>query len=199
MSLSGLKTHGITRETVKNFIIDAGAVYYFSDEDYNTPENWKIMGATRGGNSFTIEQEIRAMEVDGAMGKVKGMDRIINVIPTIVANFIEMSPDQFLRALPGASAVDFPNEDSTHRKITRALEIALSDYIDNIALVGRVNGSTQPFIGIIKNGLAEGNMEITTTHKDESVLAITFQGRFDPDALEEEPWEILYPKQGIDY
>jgi len=195
MALADLKTHGVTTRTVENFIIDAGAVYYFDDEDYNNPENWSLMGATRGGNSFTVNQEIRAMEVDGAMGKVEGMDRLITVIPIIVANFVEINAEQFLRALPGASAVDFPAESSTHKRITRALEIALSDYIDNIALVGRVNGTNEPFVGIIKNALAEGDMGITTAHKDESVLAVTFQGRFDADDLDTEPWDILHPKE----
>ena len=194
MTYGNLKTHGITTETVKNFIVDAGAVYYFNDADKETPSSWNLMGATRDGNSYTVEQEIRYMEVDGVKGELKGNKRIINVIPQLTANFIEMSAERFADALPGSTIVDFPTIDSTHDQITRSLEIALSDYMDNIALVGEVHGKDQPIICIIKNGLASGNLEISTADDDEAGLSITFNGHFGVSDLSTEPWEVLYPK-----
>ena len=194
MTYGNLKTHGITTETVKNFIVDAGAVYYFNDADKETPSSWNLMGATRDGNSYTVEQEIKYMEVDGVKGELKGNKRIISVIPQLTANFVEMSANRFAEALPGSTITDFPTTDSTHDQIIRSLEIALPDYMDNIALVGEVHGKDQPIICIIKNGLASGNLEISTADDDEAGLSITFGGNFDIDDLETEPWEVLYPK-----
>lgn len=194
MSLQTLARHGITSQTVENFIIDAGAVYFFNTVDKETPANWSLLGATRDGNSFSVEQDVREMPIDGVKGPLKGARRIIRVMPQIVANLIEMSTASFLRALPGADAADWPTVSPTHDQITRALEIALADYIENLALVGTVNGRDEPFVGIIKNGLADQNLEISTSPNDESGLAVTFTGHFDPSDVEEEPWEILYPK-----
>ena len=44
--------HGVTTETVKRLFVDAGAVYV----NYDEPDE-RLLGATRGGNTFTIEQE----------------------------------------------------------------------------------------------------------------------------------------------
>lgn len=194
MTYGNLKTHGITSETVENFLVDAGAVYYFDDGDKENPDNWTLMGATRDGNNYTVEQEIKYMEVDGVKGELKGNKRIISVMPQLTANFVEMSSERFADALPGSSVADFPDADSTHDQITRSLQIALTDYIDNIALVGEVHGKDQPIVCIINNALASDNLGIDTADGDEAGLSITFSGHFNTADLETEPWEVLYPK-----
>lgn len=189
-----MKTNGITTETYENFLVDAGAVYAFDDEtEVSDLSDSDIIGATRDGNSFTIEQDIRTMEVDGAKGPVKGSRRIVGINAQITANIIEMGSDKFQLALPGSSSEEYPDTEATHDKITRDLQIALEDY-KNIALVGEIHGNDEPFIGVIKNGLSDDNIEISTADDDEAGLAITFTAHFDPEDLDTEPWEIYYPK-----
>ncbi|MCK8826408.1 hypothetical protein MWH25_01425 [Natroniella acetigena] len=195
MSLTGLKRHGISKETYKNFLIDAGAVYAFDDEtDIENLTDEDILGATRDGNSFTIEQEFREMEVDGAKGPVKGSRRIINVMVQLTANIIQMSTDNFLKALPGASAEDHPDTDATHDKISRKIGDAL-EYVGRLALVGTIHQTDEPIICVLKNGLHDDNFSIETSEDDEATLELNFTGHFDPENLDEEPWEIHYPKE----
>lgn len=183
------RKHGITTNTYKKLVIDSGAVY----KNYGLAGE-TLLGATRGGNTFTIEQEIRQMEVDGAKGPVKGDKRIIRVSPQIKANFIEISKDILQLALPGADVANFPSTgDKTHDEVTRALQIALGDYVDNIAIVGECAGSTGAVVCGIKNALANGNLELGFADGDESVIAITFTGHFDTSDLDAEPWFIRYP------
>lgn len=179
------KYHGITTETVKRLFVDAGAVYLNYDE---TDE--RLLGATRGGNTFTIEQEVREIEIDGARGPVKGLRRVVSVRAQIVANLLEMTTENLKAALAGATV----EENGTHDIITRKLTIKDSDYLKNVALVGEISGSQEPVICIVKNALSDGNFSVNTADKDEAGLEVTFTGHFDPENLDEEPWEIRFPK-----
>ncbi|MHA1302194.1 MAG: hypothetical protein ACTSPI_00640 [Candidatus Heimdallarchaeaceae archaeon] len=181
--------HGVTTETVKRFLIDAGAVYLNYDE-----ADERLLGATRGGNSFVIEQDVKEMEMDGAKGPVKGARRIIEVRARITANLLELTADNIQKALAGSAAEDYPSaEGKTHDKITRVRDISDSDYLTNVALVGRISGSDNNFIGIVKNALAVENFELTTEPREEGVIEVTFEAHFDPSDLDSEPWEIYFP------
>lgn len=184
------RKHGITTNTYKKFIIDSGAVY----KNYGLGGE-TLLGATRGGSTFRIEQEIRTMEVDGAKGDVKGDKRIIKVRPVLEVNFIEISTDLIKLALPGADSADYPaTQGKTHDRIYRALDLATSDYIDNIAIVGECTGSsTNAIVCGINNVLANGNFEMAFAENDESVLKLTFTGHFVPTDLDTEPWFIRFP------
>jgi hypothetical protein len=81
--------------------------------------------------------------------------------------------------------------DHTTIKVER--EIALSDYITNVAIVGNVSGKTKPVICIVKNALADAGFSLATAPRDEAVPAIVFTGHYDPSYLDKEPWEIRWP------
>ena len=184
-----VQTHGITTETVKRFILDAGAVYLNLGEASEV-----LLGATRGGNVFLVEQNIRTMEVDGARGPVKGARRIIAVRARITANLLEIDADALVKILPGSAKTDYPSaEAKTHDSIKRIRDIIDGDYLTNVAIVGKISGADEDFIGIVKEALSDENMELTTADKEEGVIAVTFTGHFDPANLSEEPWEIRFP------
>lgn len=197
--MKDLKTTGVTKETIENMLVDAGAVYFVDEDnggDIEDPDTWEIFGATRGGNEFTVEQEFRSPEVDGISGdNIKGMKRIINVVPQITANLLEITNDVFEKAFPGVDIEDYPNgEDPTHDWITREGRIELSDYIDYVVLVGEKQGSDYPVACYIENGLQDENIEISTEDEDESVIPLTFTGHYEFEDPEKEPWGILNPK-----
>lgn len=182
--------HGITNETYKRFVVDAGAVY----KNYGETDE-ALIGATRDGNTFTIEQEIKEIAVDGQKGPVKGLRRVTRVVARITANFVEFTTDILKLALPGSTVEDYPEEEPTHDEIKRALQIALSDYCDNIALVGNKSGTDEPIICGIKNALADGNFEVSEADGEEATISIQFTAHFDPENLDEEPWFIRNPKE----
>jgi hypothetical protein len=106
-----------------------------------------------------------------------------------------MTSENFKLALAGTESTAYPDATaSTHDSLTRTRDIIDADYITNLALVGRISGSNENIICICKNALADGNLELGAEDKEESVLELEFTGHFDPEKLDEEPWEIRYPK-----
>jgi len=222
-SLGAVKRTGLGEETTQRFIIDSGAVYVFSDLESLTgdlsegipmdPDDWNDnrLGATSGGNSFTVEQEFREIEIDGVPGQTKGGRRKVNVVPTLTANIIEMSTDNFKYAFPGADAIDWPagedleeGDDPSHDLITRTCDIELADYVDLVALAGTLSGYShcedndaigEPVIFLIKNGLSDQSITIDTNDDDEVVFELQFTGHYDWEDLITEPWKILFPKE----
>jgi len=96
----GVKT-GITAETPDRIFIDAGAVYL----NYGLV-NERLLGATRGGNEFNLNRVVKNIEVDGLKGAVKGMKRVTEVNPQITANLIELTVENLIAAIAGASQSD---------------------------------------------------------------------------------------------
>ena len=183
------KTKGITPSSPQRFLVDAGAVWL----DYGLPTE-RLLGATRGGNVFSITQNIREMPMDGARGPVKGAERIIESKATLVANLIEITADNIVLMIPAAKKTDYPSSiGKTHDSITRDADIVDANYITNIALVGKVQGALEDFIGLLYNALPTSNVDFKTVDKDEAVVAVTFTAHFDPNDMDTEPWEIRSP------
>ncbi len=222
--LAALKRSGLGEETTQRFIIDAGAVYAFKDVDEidasklskgipMDPDVWDEarIGATSGGNTFEVEQEFREIEIDGITGQVKGAKRKIMVVPTLTANIIEMSTENFQMAFPGADVEDWPDvgdidgeDEVSHDLITRTCDIELADYVDLVALVGTLSGFShckdndligEPVIFMVKNGLSDQTITIETNDEDEVVFELQFTGHYDWEDLITEPWKILFPKR----
>lgn len=188
--MPALKRNGIRKETVDYFLVDAGAVYLNLGE-----EDERLLGATRGGNSFTVEQDVYEPEIDGSPGPLKGSRRIIESRPKLTANLLEITKENLMIALAGSTSTPTPDPSAaTHDSIRRTRNIIGADYIKNIALVGTISGSDEPAIFLIYDGLQDDNFEIGSESRGEGVLTLTFTGHFDPDNMEVEPWEIRFPK-----
>jgi len=182
---------GIGETTYKNFILDAGEVY----KNYVDPTSLGTrLGATRGGSSFTIEQEIKDMPVDGAHGAVKGGKRIITSSPKLTINFIEIFQEILNRALPGVDIANLPDTaDPTHKSFSRSLILEDADYITNVVIVAEMSGSANPIICGVKNALANGNLELSFADKEEAGCTVEFAGHFERTALDAEPWILDFP------
>jgi len=179
------RKHGITESTYKNFIIDSGAVY----KNYGEASQ-VLLGATRGGNTFNIATEYREMEVDGARGPVVSSRRITRVDVKLTANFVEIDDAILELALTGATNTN----NTTYKTITRAIQIATSDYLTNVAIVGESSGSSSvPVVCILKNPIADGGFEMSFADKDETVVSVEFSGHFSLTDLDTEPYEIRIP------
>lgn len=96
----GIKS-GLNADTPDRIFVDAGAVYL----NYGL-SNERLLGATRGGNEFNLNREIRDIEVDGVRGSVKGLRRRTLCRPQITCNLIELSLDNLLKAIAGANQAE---------------------------------------------------------------------------------------------
>jgi len=185
------RKHGITADTYKKFIIDAGAVYTgFTD----FTSLGTLLGATKGGSQFTIEQDVKEMEVDGARGPVVGSRRLTMVKATLVVNFIEHSLANLKKALVGSDSATFEVD---WDKITRELVIEDADFLSDITLIGEVSGETNGLGISLANVIVDSNFELTFADKEEGVVAMTFTAHTTPELLgadnDIEPWAILLP------
>ena len=191
------RTTGITTQSLSNFVIDAGAVYI----NYGLTGE-RLLGATRGGNTFTIEVEMREMEIDGLRHAVKGTKRVISVAATITCNLLELTAANLAVALTGSDLSTFTPTGgtvATHDVIRRAREVGTMDYIENVAIVGKVNNATENFVGIIYNALSSGGLELGMEDESESAIELTFTAHIDADDIAddgtyEEAWEIRMPR-----
>jgi len=183
------RRHGITADTYKKFIIDAGAVYTGFT---NFSSLGTLLGATRGGSSLTIEQEVKDMEVDGARGPVVGSRRITMVKATLTVNFIEHTLANLKRALVGADSAAF---ETSWDAITRALVIEDADFLTDITLVGEVSGDSGGMAIKLDNVIADGNFELTFADKEEGVVSMALTAHFEPTDLDTEPWTIYWPNE----
>lgn len=185
------RKHGITADTYKRFIIDAGAVYTGFT---NFSSLGTLLGATRGGSQLTIEQEIKDMEVDGARGPVIGSRRITMIKASLTVNFIEHTLTNLKRALVGSASATFETDWDA---ISRAIAIGDSDFLSDITIVGEVSGDSDGMAIKLDNTIADGNFELTFADKEEGVIAMTFTAHFDPADLgagtDTEPWTIYWP------
>lgn len=186
--------HGISQETAHNLLIDAGKVVL----NYGVEGKEKDLGATLGGNTFRVEDTWKDIRPDGAPGKIKGLRRRTGTNISLVVNMFEWTKDNILLSIPGAEAEAFPAEGSeTHQSIKRNRDITLDDYFENVALIGTLSGSDEPVIIIIENGLSDNGLEIGMTDKEEAATELTISAHYNPDKLEEDPFEIRHPLRSV--
>ena len=187
-------TNGLTTETVERFVIDAGAVFINLGE-----VSERLLGATRGGNSFVIEQDIKLIEIDGVRGPTKGARRIVESTAKITANLLELTSANIMLSIAGSDATTFTDPTSTpatntHDEIRRTRNISNLDFIENVAIVGKVSGSEENIICIVYNALADEGFELSFEDREEGSLEITFTAHYDPADVNTEPWSIRFPK-----
>lgn len=181
---------GITTETAQSLMVDAGAVwlnYGLTDE--------RMLGATRGGSSFVVEQDVREPAIDGSPGPLRGTRRVVEVRPRLTVNLLELTRENIMLALVGSTAAAVPDTTATtHQEIRRSRNIIDADYVENIALVGTIQGTDNPIIIMLENAINDQNFELGTEDREESVLEVQFTGHFDPANMAQEPWLIRYPE-----
>ena len=190
-------TNGLTKETVDRFVIDADAVYLNVGE-----VDERLLGATRGGNEFTIDQDIKLIEIDGVKGATMGARRIVESNATLKVNLLELTSENIMLAIAGADATDYTDPSiepaptgASHDRIRRTRNISDMDFIKSISVVGKISGSAENIIVTIYNALSDDSFELAFEDREEGALEITFTAHYDPENVEEEPWSIDFPKE----
>lgn len=154
-----------------------------------------LLGATRGGNEFTVEREIKTIEIDGVRGKAKGMRVLTDESATIKTNLIEFTNKALYAALAG---MELTTDTVTSADIIRTkagLSTISVDYFwSDVALIGEISGSSNPAIIVIKNALGDGGLTIKCEDKNEAVYEVTFSAHYDPANFNAPIWEIRLPQ-----
>lgn len=197
MAKTPIKKTGFSENTAKSFIINAGAVY--TDLTYTEGTGWEgnLLGATAGGNTVTIENEYREIEVDGTFSKYVGQKVLMASNATLETNVKEVTAETIRKAINGVlSKGDGATAPATVDIISGKGKLEDADYISNIALVGELSGSNEPIIIILDNALCTSGLNFSTTDDDEAVIAMTFEAHADASQVADRtlPARIYMPK-----
>lgn len=158
----------LTTAQIENILLDTGVVYL----DYGLPGE-RILAPTRGGNSFVVEQDVRVIERDGALGKEKGLRRIIKEDAMLTVKFMDMSIANLKMALAGSTAT------STKVTSTTTGNIADTEYFSNITWIGTDMEGKNKII-TLNNPLIDNGLSVEFADKDEAVVEAVFSGHRDP-------------------
>lgn len=188
-----MKFTGLTTNTRKNIQLDAGALYKNFNVGTDTPATAaaKLIGATEGGSQISFAPEIRQIAADGVKGPTKGYEVMESVTATLSTRIKEVTPDSVKLALAAASVSTSALTD--YSKITINEEILDTDYIDNITWIGKISGSSDPVMIVLKNVLCLNGFSFSVADKGEGVVPVTLTAHYDVSDLEEVPVEIYIP------
>jgi hypothetical protein len=159
----------VTKEQIENIILDTGVVYVNYGE-----VGERILAPTRGGNTFEVDREVRIIERDGAMGKEKGLRRVIREDAMLTVRLMDLSMDNLKLALPGTTL--------NGSKITSTVdgEILEAEYLKNITWIGTDMEGKNKVITLF-NPLIDEGIEINAEDKEEAVLEVAFAGHRNPN------------------
>ena len=199
MSIQIKTINGITQNTTKHLLLDAGAFFVGYNPATDTFESaktaGKLLGATKGGGSFKAVPKFRTIDFDGVRGKIKGSEILESWDVSLTANVIETTPITIKRAL-GIATLDSDSGVENYTKITGKQVLELTDYADNITWVGTLSGSEKPVIVQIFNALAQKGLELDMADKSEGIIQLDFKGYYEAEDLDTPPFTIYYPKLG---
>lgn len=190
-------THGITELTPGRHIFGAGVWF----RNYNTAQTvaqnvtaGRLIGATKGGNEVTIQRDSKNFgeELDGALGKIKGMTKLIKDTALMKATFAEISEDLLLDALPGCT---FSADGS--KLVLVPGEITDADFLDNIAWIGDYGDGEGNTGVIIKNPLSYEPLVLAPTDKDNATLQLAMEAHYDPADMSARPYELFIPNEDV--
>lgn len=192
---STLPKTGYTSDTPKSFILNAGAVFMNLKWENGVWSGMRL-GATVGGNTLNLTQEIEQIEVDGVFTGARGLDVFTDGEASLTCNVKELTAKNIAAALlAGESPSDGELYPSGYTVIEPKGQITDSDYLDNISYVGTVSGSNKPIIVILKNAICTSGLDLETVDKEQGTVEMKFEGRVGADDVDNMalPATILYP------
>ena len=154
-----------------------------------------LVGATRGGGTFTVTRETRTPEIDGMRYGFKGSDFVDSTDAYLSTTLIEITPDNIADLLATGTAT------TSGKKTTIKMSTAItsSDYLTNICWVGDL-ADGQLVLICLKNAINTADFTFTYTDKGEGTLAAEFHARQAAVTdYDEAPFEIVFfdkPAQG---
>ena len=182
-----LKT-GLTERTIVNLQLNAGVLVtsYTKGEDIAEED---IIGATRGGGSFTAVPTVHQAAVDGAPTYTKGLERVDDWVITLNATMVELNDDAVSRAL-GVGVVKTETGSGTTKDTVFTVKRTVNDedYKDLYWVGDLSNG--QNVVIKIKNALNTSGLNLTFSDRGEGTYALALIGHFTTEDLDTAPFEL---------
>lgn len=147
-----------------------------------------LVGATRGGGTFTVTREMRTPEIDGMRYGFKGSDFVDSVDAYLSTTLIEVTSNNFADLLATGTATTSGKK--TTVKMGTAIES--TDYLTNICWVGDLADGQMVLI-CLKNAINTADFTFTYTDKGEGTMAAEFHARHaSVNDYDEAPFEVVF-------
>lgn len=185
--------HGVSETTPQNILLGAGTIHKNLTWD-TSAKAWKgdIIGATSGGNSVEIKGEIKDIELDGALVKVKGLAVMQGGTATMEVNFAELSADVMKMGMIGEVG---ESDAEGYTMIQTKANINDGDYVDNFAFVGKTANDAKDIIVILESALCTSGLKIEGKNKENAVIKLTMEAYAENAGnLDRVPAKIYYPE-----
>ena len=147
-----------------------------------------ILGATRGGGTFTVTRETRTPEIDGMRYPFIGSDFVDSTDAYLSTTLVEITPGNIEVSLGSGRAT------TSGGKTTITMNTAFddSDYLDNICWIGDLADGRLVLI-CLKNAINTADFSLTYTDKGEGTLAVEFHARQAAvDDYDTAPFEVVF-------
>ena len=193
-------TTPLRKETYKSLQLNAGVTLVnFDITQYSTADalktaiaaaivaNTNVLGATRGGGTFTVTREIRQVEADGARYRFVGSEIVDSADGFLSETLIEITPQHLKQVLGN---VDITTDGLvTTVKFRTAFEDA--DYLQNVVWVG---DTSEGFMAVeLKNALNTADFTFTFADKNEGTCNAEFHAhQGDVNDYDEAPFNMTF-------
>ena len=148
----------------------------------------KLLGATRGGGSFTVARELRQPDVDGRRYGFKGDTFVDSVDAQLSTTIVEMTLENFELAFGGYTATGTSPKQTLKMKTA----IATTDYLTNICWIGDLADGKLVLICLL-NTINEADITFTFTDKGEGTIPGEFHAKQSGvNDYDTAPFEIVY-------
>lgn len=200
MPVAGMMTP-VRRETYQKLQLNAGAFLLNFDYDQYTDadalrtaalaaiqEGTTILGATRGGGSFVVTQEIREPEIDGVRYRFKGGSCVDSTDASMTGTLVEVTPQNFKYIL-ATGETETSGQKTTVKMHTRIND---EDYLENLVWIGDLADGGLVLI-VLKNALNTSGMNLTFTDKGEGTIPFEFHAYQDSvEDYDMAPFETIF-------
>lgn len=183
------RRHGIESDTYGKFLLDAGAVY----TNFTSPASpGTLLGATRGGASFSRTPTYKETPYEGVPGPVVGSKHLTAVKVSLEVNIISFDQDNLALAIPNSN-VSAPSGGFVQISETE-WDAAAVHSLTNIAILTQLSGSASPVAIVLDNPIVENELGLNFKDKSESVSKWTFTAFYKESVgFGAAPWRIYWP------
>lgn len=192
-----LPKHGITANTPSNIPFGAGT--WFRNLKWEAESGWTgtVLGATSGGSSIKIVNEIKDIEIDGALALAMGLAIMQGGSGEAEVNFAELNADILKMTTLGEVLSE---GDSGYIEgfdcIQTKSAIQKGDYVENLGFVGYTADQSKMIIVILDYALCKSGFQLDPKNKENAVVKATFTAYGDLETdLDKVPIRIYWPKE----
>lgn len=147
----------------------------------------KILGATRGGGTFTVTRDMRTPDIDGIRYNFKGGNFVDSMDAYLATTVVEVTPENFAGLLGGTATKD-------GKKTTVKMQTAIDDedYLENLCWIGDLSDGRLVLI-CLYNALNTADFTFTFADKNEGTLAVEFHAcQSEVNDYDEAPFEVVF-------